>query len=198
LRAILATNRRLIETMNEQGRSMREISTLSRRAVLSFILLASASGIDRAAPAPAAGSDPGDVVSAIYKAAAGPGGKYDDGNSVFFDSAARKRFLSKNLQAELRAMEKRTPKGDEPDLDFDPVCACNDPSVEDLKITTDSQTDAQAAVIVTFRAHDEKEPIVLRYPLVKENGAWKVDDVISTGKDKWQVSKIVTGKCPNC
>jgi hypothetical protein len=98
-------------------------------------------------------------------------------------------------------MDKRTPKGDEPDLGFDPVCACNDPSVEDLKITTESESDAQAAVMVTFQAHDEKEPIALRYVLVKEGGKggmWKVDDIISTGKDKWQVSKIVTGKCPNC
>jgi hypothetical protein len=31
-----------------------------------------------------------------------------------------------------------------------------------------------------------------------KGGMWKVDDIISTGKDKWQVSKIVTGKCPNC
>jgi ABC-type transporter MlaC component len=74
------------------------------------------------------------------------------------------------------------------------VCACNDPSVLDLKITTESQTDAQAVVVANFQSHDEKDRIVLRYLLVKENGAWKVDDVISTGKDKWQVSKIVTGQ----
>jgi hypothetical protein len=175
---------------------MREISTLSRRGMLSFILCASVPGFGAAAFA--AADSPSDVVAAIYKAAAGPGGKYDDGTSVFFDPGARRRFLSKNLQAELKTMEKRTPKGDEPDLDFDPVCACNDPSVEDLKITTESQTDTQATVVATFRSHDEKEPIVLRYLLVKDGGAWKVDDVISTGKDKWQVSKIVTGKCPNC
>jgi hypothetical protein len=171
---------------------MRESSTLSRRAMLSFILLASASGICRAAPA--AVNDPSDVVAAIYKAAAGPGGKYDDGISVFFDPGSRRRFLSKNLQAELKVMEKRTPKGDESDLDFDPVCACNDPSVEDLKITTESQNDTQAVVVADFQSHDEKDRIVLRYLLVKENGAWKVDDIISTGKDKWQVRKIVTGQ----
>jgi hypothetical protein len=175
---------------------MREISILSRRGVLSFILCASVPGFGPVAFA--AADSPGDVVAAIYKAAAGPGGKYDDGTSVFFDPATRRRFLSKNLQAELRTMMKRTPKGDAPDLDFDPVCACNDPSVEDLKITTESQTDTQAVVNADFQSHDEKDRIVLRYLLVKENGAWKVDDVISTGKDKWQVSKIVTGKCPDC
>jgi hypothetical protein len=91
-------------------------------------------------------------------------------------------------------MEKRTLKGDEPDLDFDPVCASNDPSVLDLTITTESQSDTRAVVVASFQSHDEKDRILLRYLLVKENGAWKVDDVISIGKDKWQVSKIVTGQ----
>ena len=66
---------------------------------------------------------PSDVVTAIYPAAAGPGGKFNDGKSLMFDVAMRKRFLSKKLQADFAAMLKRTPKGDMPDLDFDPVCA---------------------------------------------------------------------------
>ena len=183
--------------MKKQERSMRcETTVLSRRGAVSFIVFAAAFGAGRTAFA--AGDGPSDVVVAIYKAAAGPGGKYDDGTSVVFDPSTRRRFLSKKLQAEIAAMLKRTAKGDEPDLGFDPVCACNDPSVEDLKIAPESETDTQAAVGVTFQAHDEKDPIVLRYLLVKEGGVWKVDDIISTGKDKWQVSKIVTGKCPNC
>jgi hypothetical protein len=169
-----------------------EILVLSRRGTLSFIAFAAIAGVCR--PALAAGDSPSDVVAAIYKAAAGPGGKYDDGTSVVFDPKTRRQFLSRKLQAEIAAMLKRTPKGDEPDLDFDPVCACNDPSVENLKITTDGENDTQATVIATFQSHDEKEPIVLHYLLVKEGGAWKVDDILSTGKDKWQVSKIVTGK----
>jgi hypothetical protein len=183
--------------MKQQERSMRgETTALSRRAAVPFIVFAVAFGVSRIALA--AGDGPSDVIAAIYRAAAGPGGKYDDGTSVVFDPVTRRRFLSKKLQAEIGTMLKRTAKGDEPDLDFDPVCACNDPSVEDLKITSESETDTQAAVGVTFHAHDEKDPIVLRYLLVKEGGVWKVDDIISTGKDKWQVSKIVTGKCPNC
>src|SRR5580700_676512 len=134
---------------------MRETLALSRRSMVSFIVLAAASGAS--CKALAAGDSPSDAVAAIYKAAAGPGGKYDDGTSVFFDPGSRRRFLSKNLQVELKAMEKRTPKGDEPDLDFDPVCACNDPSVLDLKITTESQTDAQAVVVANFQSHDEKD-----------------------------------------
>jgi hypothetical protein len=166
---------------------------VSRRTLLAALVFAAMGGAAQATdPAPS------DVVTAIYRAAAGPGGIYDDGKSLMFDAAMRRRFLSKKLQADLAAMLKRTPKGDEPDLDFDPVCACNDPSVEDLKISTESQTDTQAVVTVDFKAHDQKERILLRYLLVREGNAWKVDDIISTGKDKWDVSKIVTGQCPNC
>jgi hypothetical protein len=63
-------------------------SALPRRNVLSFIVFAAVAGVNRAALA--ADDGPSDVVAAIYKAAAGPGGKYDDGTSVFFDPAARK------------------------------------------------------------------------------------------------------------
>jgi hypothetical protein len=166
---------------------------LSRRSLLVGVALAAASRTTLAA-----GDSPSDVVAAIYRAAAGPGGKYDDGTSIFFNPAARKRYLSKKLQADFATMIKRTPKGDEPDLDFDPVCACNDPSVQDLKITTESESATQAVVIAGFQAHDEKDRITLRYVMVKEGDAWKVDDIISTGKEKWDVSKIVTGQCPNC
>lgn len=166
---------------------------ISRRIALAMLLFAATASTATAADQTAA-----DVVTAIYRAAAGPGGKYDDGTSIFFDAATRKRFLSNKLQADFAAMIKRTPKGDEPDLDFDPVCACNDPSVEDLKIAIESVNGAQAVVIASFKAHDEKERIVLRYLMVKEAGTWKVDNIISTGKDKWDVSKIVTGQCPNC
>lgn len=168
-------------------------AVISRRTALVLLLLAVGGGA-----APAADQPPADVVAAIYRAAAGPGGNYDDGTSVFFDPATRKRFLSKKLRADLAAMLKRTPKGDEPDLDFDPVCACNDPSVDDLTIAAESASEREAVVIASFQAHDEKERIVLRYLLVREDGAWKVDNIVSTGKDKWDVNKIVTGQCPNC
>jgi len=172
--------------MNRQERARPVI--LSRRQAIATLIFATTVRPAAADPTPA------DLVTAVYRSAAGPGGKYDDGTSVFFDPAARKRFLSKKLQAALRAMEKRTPKGDAPDLDFDPVCACNDPSVLDLKINTESETPTQAVVIADFQSHDDKDRIVLRYLLVKENGAWKIDDLVSTGKDKWQVSKIITGQ----
>jgi hypothetical protein len=165
----------------------------SRRSVLPLLAFAA---MCRMASADC--GTPGDLVAAIYRAAAGPGGNYDDGTSVIFDPDTRKRFLSKRLRAAIAAMLKRTPKGDAPDLDFDPVVAGNDPSVHDLKIATESAGPTQAVVIADFQSHGDTERTVLRYLLVKEGGAWKVDDIIAIGKDKWQVSKIIAGQCPQC
>ena len=78
---------------------------LSRRRLLTIVASAAVSR-----PALAADDSPSAVVAALYRAAAGPGGKYDDGTSVFFDPAPRKRFLSRKLQADLATMIKRTPK----------------------------------------------------------------------------------------
>lgn len=160
----------------------------TRRSVLTLLILAATR-----VRVLAGDETSGDFVAEIYRAAGGPGGDYNDGTSVFFDPATRKRFLSKRLRAALRAMEKRTPKGDAPDLDFDPVVAGNDPSVHDLKIKRASENAMQAVVIADFQSHDDKERTVLRYLLVREGEGWKVDDIIATGKDNWQVSKIIAG-----
>jgi len=161
---------------------------VSRRNVLWLFILVALSGRSRADD-----KTPVDVIADVYRAAAGPGGDYDDGTSVFFDPATRKRFLSKRLQASIAAMLRHTPKGDAPNLDFDPVVAGNDPSVHDLKITTESESPRRAVVIADFQSHDDKERTVLRYLLVRENGEWRVDDIIPSGKDAWPVSKVIAG-----
>jgi hypothetical protein len=117
-----------------------------------------------------------------------------EGNvSIFFDDAMRRKFLSRRLRAALTAMEKRTPKGDAPDLDFDPVSNSNDPSIHDLKIKTDSETPTRAAVIADFQSHQDTQRVVLRYELVRENG-WKIDNIVASGKNSWDLNRIVSGK----
>lgn len=163
-------------------------NSITRRSFAGLLLFAATGGT-----AFAAGKTPADLVAEVYRAAAGPGGTYDDGTSVVFDPVTRKRFLSRKLRASIAAMLKRTPKGDAPDLDFDPVAAGNDPSVHDLKIKTESESATQAVVIADFQSHQDKERTVLRYLLVREPDGWKVDDILSVGKDKWQMSKIIAG-----
>jgi len=132
--------------------------------------------------------DPGDFVAEIYRTV-GPEGDA----SIFFDEKMRKRFLSRRLRATVGAMLKRTPKGDAPDLDFDPVANGNDPSVHDLRIKTESNTGKRAVVVADFLSHQDTVRSVLRYILVRENG-WKVDDIVASGKNEWQVGKIIEGR----
>ncbi len=140
-----------------------------------------------AGPAFARDDDPSALVAEIYRMV-GPEGNV----SIFFEPETRKRFLSRRLRAALKAMEKRTPKGDAPDLDFDPVTNGNDPSVHDLRIKTESRSGTQAEVIADFISHQDTERSVLRYFLVRENG-WKVDDIVASGKNDWRVSKLIAG-----
>jgi hypothetical protein len=186
------------------SREVRSASPLSRRAVvaglisggLAMAVLATAvlatAAIGVSGPARAAPQKPADFVLELYKAAMGPKGDFSNGVAVFGDEKGRQRFLSRKLRTALEAMDKRTPAGDAPDLDFDPVSAGNDPDVHDLAVTTDSIDGSNAAVIVKFRSHDQ--PVVLHYLLVQEGGAWKVDDIIAEEGDGWQVSKIIEGE----
>jgi hypothetical protein len=152
-----------------------------RRILLAFWLVVAASS-----PALADESKPDLVVAEMYKLC--------NEVSIFADVKARKRFLSKRLQDAIAAMEKRTPKGEVSDLDFDPVSASQDPSVQDLKIRTESENTDQAVVIADFRSHQDAERTVLSYTLIREDNGWRVDDITAQGKDGWQVSKIVAGQ----
>jgi hypothetical protein len=156
--------------------------TLNRRMVLVSLLISSL-----ARSAFADEHDPGDFVAEMYRVV-GPEAKV----SVFADKRMQRRFLSRRLRQAVRAMERRTPAGDAPDLDFDPVTNSNDPSVHDLRIRTMSKSATQAVVIADFQSHQDTERSVLRYDLVREQG-WKVDDITASGKNSWHVRKIIEG-----
>jgi len=97
------------------------------------------------------------------------------------------------LRAAIDAMDRRTPKGDAPDLDFDPISSGNDPNFHDLRITVESEQAARAVVIADFVSHQDKVRTVLRYLLVRENDGWKIDDIIASGKNEWRVRKLIRG-----
>lgn len=90
-------------------------------------------------------------------------------------------------------MLRHTPKGDAPNLDFDPVTNGNDPSFHDLHIKTESENSAGAVVIADFVSHQDTVRTVLRYFLVRENGGWKVDDIVAGGKSEWRLNKLIEG-----
>jgi hypothetical protein len=136
---------------------------------------------------------PAAVVTELY-GAAGPDGRYQEPLTIFFDDTLKARYLSKKLRDAVADMEKRTPEGDVPNLDFDVVSDSQDPDVRGLKISTESESAERAVVAADFQSHEEKERTVLRYELVREGAAWVIDDVSASGKSHWRVSEIIAGK----
>ena len=121
-----------------------------------------------------------------------PEGYYQQTLNIFLPEA-RELYVSARLRAALAEMDKRTPEGDAPDLDFDAVSAGNDPDVRDLKISVESESADKAVVIADFQPHQDAGRTVLRFLLVREGGGWKVDDIIASGKANWRISEIVAG-----
>jgi hypothetical protein len=135
---------------------------------------------------------PSAVVAAIYRTAAGVGGDYSHSISVIADPRSRAQYLSERLQRELKEMDSRTPAGDAPDLDFDPITSSQDPDVRGLRIATEAEGVRTATVRAEFHRGGAKgKPIVLLYSLTRENGGWRVDDIAEQGKDGWRLSAIL-------
>ncbi|MGO9984247.1 MAG: DUF3828 domain-containing protein [Rhodomicrobium sp.] len=136
-------------------------------------------------------SNPSAFVASLYGKTASSG-HHEEPLSIFI-AEARDLYLSKRLRAALAEMDKRTPQGDAPDLDFDPVTAGNDPDVRDLKVKTETESAGRAEIVADFLSHDDTERTVLHYSLVREDGGWKVDDIAMSGEVSWRVSEIVRG-----
>ncbi len=136
---------------------------------------------------------PAVLITEIY-GAAGPSGHYQQPLAIFVEANLRERYLSKRLRTALDEMDKRTPAGDVPNIDFDVVSDSQDPDVHALNIATESESADKAVVVADFLSHDDKEQTVLRYELMQEDGAWKIDDVAASGKSHWRVSEIIAGE----
>ena len=136
---------------------------------------------------------PAVVITEVY-GVAGPSGHYQQPLAIFVEATLRERYLSKRLRTALDEMDKRTPDGDVPNIDFDVVSDSQDPDVRDLKITTEIEGPEKAVVVADFTSHEDTERTVLRYDLVLEDGAWKIHNVAASGKSHWRVSEIIAGE----
>jgi hypothetical protein len=131
----------------------------------------------------AAEAAPADMVAAIYRLYAGPKGDYKNGSIE--DKRVAANFTA-SLRKALAAMNARSKKLNEPILDFDPVTDSQDPAVERLSIAPESES----VVAATFFSGEVKH--VVRYVFVKENGAWRIDDISGgEGDDKWDLRDII-------
>ncbi len=136
---------------------------------------------------------PAALVTEVY-GVSGPSGRYQQPLAIFVEAGLREKYLSKRLRAALADMDQRTPEGDVPQIDFDVVSDSQDPDVRDLKIRMESESAGQAVVAADFMSHDDAERTVLRYELVREDGAWKINNVTASGKSNWRVSEIIAGE----
>lgn len=134
---------------------------------------------------------PVQIVMAIYKRAAGKNGKYE-GQSAFSDRAIRARYFSKAFLGDVNRAEALSKKLDEPILDFDPVTNSQEPSVNKLQITSESEDDKSAVVAATFYSFEESKPRIVRYLFTRENDGWRLNDMIGAyDSDKWELRKML-------
>jgi hypothetical protein len=160
-------------------------ATLSRRTfLLSAAALAASPSLAGAADNPAA------LITAIYKRAAA--GKGDSGGQfMWLRARSRPRWLSAPLIKLWAEADSKVEKGDMGPPDFDPVSNSQDPMVRAPKVVVEKQDANSAIVAATFRSHS-RESITVRYDLVRERGAWKIDDIRGTvDGEEWSVRKMM-------
>ena len=134
---------------------------------------------------------PVQIVTLIYKQSAGKSGKYDV-PSAFNSRSIRARYFSKAFLKDVTSAEALSRKLNEPILDFDPVTNSQEPSVNKLQITSESETDKSAVVAATFYSFEEPKPSIVRYLFVRETGGWRIDDMSGAhDTDKWELRKML-------
>jgi len=131
-------------------------------------------------PAIHAGSDPLALIAAIYKSYTVDRVNVDD--DVF----------SQRLRALLEADRKATPDGEVGRLDWDVFVNGNDFVLSKVKVALLAKSVTQATVQAHFDNH--RQPQAITFDLVREDGAWRIDEVRSTRSGaRWTMSKILTG-----
>ncbi len=160
--------------------------TVVRTIAILFALLAAA---------PACAQSPAAVITAIYERAVAGNG--DSGGDFLIEDKDRAPYLSRSLRALWAAADAKTQAGDTGPLDFDPVSNSQDPQLRAFAVKIEKQGDKHATVAATFGA--QKEPldrqltVTVRYELVNEGGAWKIDDItgVASSGGAWSVRQLV-------
>ena len=126
-----------------------------------------------------ADSDPLALIKAIYAT-------YATDN----DNPALENTYSTRLQALIDKDARDTPEGEVGRIDWDVFINGQDWKLSKLKIALVSKTADRAQVRATFKNFDEANDML--FDLVRENGAWRIDDIQATLKPRWTMSKILT------
>lgn len=161
----------------------------SRRALL--LAAAALAASTALAPPPAYAADgPEAPIAAIYKRAAA--GKGDSGGQfVWLQPKSRPRYLSAALTKLWNAADAKVEQGDAGPPGFDPISSSQDPLVRAPAVKVETQDGDRATVVATFRSHN-REPVTVRYDMVRERGAWKIDDIRgSVGGKAWSIRQVL-------
>ena len=137
---------------------------------------------------PAVIEEPRDIVDALYKSAVASLRKR--GESPFESPTIRAKYFSKSFDVAITAAETKAAHDKDVFLDFDPISASQDAELQKVTIKTGVLEPGKASVAASFL--NRGQPTVVTYDFVKEEGAWKIDDIKgTTEKEAWSVRKIL-------
>ncbi len=111
-----------------------------------------------------------------------------------FDGPQAGRYFHSSLVALEKADVKANGPGYAPAIDFDPICDCQDmDGIWNLKIAVQSQSPRRAIADVSFAVFDPKdrpteEPNKLQITLARENGGWRIWDILDKSDPKFTSS----------
>ncbi|WP_197279603.1 DUF3828 domain-containing protein [Bosea sp. AAP35] len=97
----------------------------------------------------------------------------------------RDKLMSRSLAALFARDELfQTESGDMGHVGADPFLSGQDGEIKNLKVTV-SEKPANGKALVTAAFRSFGQPISVRFRMVEENGAWKIDDIVNRvdGKD---------------
>lgn len=103
-------------------------------------------------------------------------------------------IYSKRLQALIDKDVAETPEGEVGRLDFDPFVDGQDWELGAVKVKEIYRSGGEARVRADFANFGKPRSIV--FSLVREDGAWRIDDIAGALPPRWSLSEILTAPLP--
>jgi hypothetical protein len=134
-----------------------------------------------------AGDDPAEVVRNAYKIEIESFNAVGVAGSSPWDAPNRDLLFTSRL-SQLFATDERymQDSGELGNLDFDPFLNGQDGDIKALTVETKDLSASQATVNASFDSFDTRQTV--RFMLVRQNGDWRIDDIIDPQEDGQAVS----------
>jgi len=137
------------------------------------------------APLGAQTREPEAIVTALYEATV-----KGTMPAAFGVDPKDRKLLTKSLAAMWKKADKKSnPKGEDVGaIDFDIVSMSQDPNIKSFTVKTEKRDERGVTVVATFTIGSNNiktgKKEIVRYDFVREDGAWKIDDVRSSVEKK--------------